>query len=171
MRYLYYFLSTIFVIGSFVVLNVHFSLTDNSEFSRTAHADWPDMDIHELVEEADLIAVVETGNLKKSEMEIESEFPIEAQFTELKVKKAIKGNTNKQVTLNQSLNYVEKNQKYLMFLQEGSNNLYYELTDSAILNTNNNKFVSNIKGLEGNYNTNEIEEKVEGIMRDQSNTN
>ncbi|MGM8216028.1 hypothetical protein ACLIA0_10690 [Bacillaceae bacterium W0354] len=126
--------------------------TNQSKFSNEAHADWPDLNIEEIYNEADIIAVVKTENINKKKItanknQEDEKDVLEAQFTNLKIINLLKGNpSDKTIILNQALDFVENNKKYLMFLTKGEDGYYYEVTGTSILEFTNNKFMSNITG-------------------------
>lgn len=166
MKTVYYVLSSFFIIGSMILLIFMFN-PPNKPFSNEAHADWPDLNFEELYKGADLIAVVQTDNLKRENMQVQlnnETDTFEAQFSELKVNKALKGETiSKTITLNQAIDYVDENTKYLMFLTKGEDGYYYELTDTSILEFEDKTFTSNITDFTGDHSLTQIEEKISSI--------
>ena len=91
--------------------------------------------------------------------------PLEIQLTDLKIKEIIKGEAPKTITLNQALDYVEKNTKYLMFLNKGIDGYYYELTSTSIVEEDHEIFNSMIKEFEGEYNKSEFKDKIQTYVK------
>ncbi|MFZ3591860.1 hypothetical protein ACOI1C_22275 [Bacillus sp. DJP31] len=149
-KYLLYALSCLFLLGSALSLTYIVNSKTNDGVSTEAHADWPDKNIEELVLESDLIAVVKVKKIEKKIAEgVAEEEVSNRQLSTLSIEKVIKGEKTKEIILNQALDYIDgnENRKYFMFLTEGTDGYYYELTNLAIVPEKEGVYKSKIKGL------------------------
>ncbi|MGY3716832.1 hypothetical protein ACWE42_15055 [Sutcliffiella cohnii] len=135
-------------------------------FSSEAHADWPDYKIDTIVQEADLIAVVQVKDTNVGDPEgIEG---LVRQYSTLKVDKIISGEANKSIVLNQAVDYVEKNKKYLAMLSKGTDGYYYEVTNTALIpydSINKELVKSQIRELKGDYTEEELINIIEKVLK------
>lgn len=167
MKSVYVLAISVFSTGILVVSVLFIAMFTNEpvhNYSQEAHADWPHLDIDELIEKADLIAYVSSETAKTKYVQLADDSSIEAQFTDLEIQKVLKGESSNQVVLNQALDYVEADKSYLVFLSKGDDGLYYELSGESIIPENNHKFMSHIDGLSGDFSLNEIDSKVKQVI-------
>lgn len=128
-------LTLFFTIGSIFSINIIYQYNNQSKVhpSPIAHADWPELDINELINDADVIAIVQSTKQEFKEEPIDDGHFLERQYSDLDIKKVLKGNPDTEIVLNQAIDYIKKNEKYLVFLRKGEDGYYYELTDDAIV--------------------------------------
>ncbi|MEK3974768.1 hypothetical protein [Psychrobacillus sp. FSL K6-1267] len=132
-------------------------------FSAETHADWPDYDINELTEKADLIIIGKVKDSKRSLNKISQDFSIERQFSDITIDKTIKGNIENEIVLNQVLDYVETGENYLLFLDKGEDGYYYPMTDTATIKESNGEYYTNIEKLDGTFKEKELIDRIELI--------
>lgn len=158
-----YALIFMFTIGSVFSINtiIKYDKKKEIQLSTVTHADWPEKDFDELVNEADVIAVVKVKDKTIKEDPIDEEHFLERHYSELDIKKILKGNADTEIILNQALDYVEKNEKYLVFLRKGEDGLYYQLTDVAIVPNENGKYISKIKDLTKDFEEEELVKEID----------
>lgn len=152
-----------FILSSFFLIGTLFSVgylvqakNFKQNISLEAHADWPTINFDEMMLGADLVAIVKIDDIKNEVQETENGEVFERQYSTLKVKKVIKGEEDKNIVLNQAINHVEKNGKYIMFLRKGTDGYYYELTDVAIAVENQGIFKTLIPDLKGEFSEEEL---------------
>jgi hypothetical protein len=156
-------LTFLFTIGSIFSVNtiIKYNKQEKVQLSTVAHADWPEKDFDELINEADVIAIVQVKKQKIKEDTIGEGHFLERHYSDLVVKKILKGNPDAEIVLNQAVDYIEKNEKYLVFLKEGDDGYYYELTDDAIVPYKEGKYISKIKDLTNDFKEEEIINKID----------
>lgn len=153
-----YILIVLFTIGSIFSINIILKYNQQTkiQFSTITHADWPEKNFAELTNEADVIAIVQVKTQKNKEEPIGEGHFLERKYSNLDVKKILKGNLDTEIVLNQAVDYIEKNGKYLMFLRKGEDGFYYELTDNAVVPYKNGKYISEIEDLNNIFQEEEI---------------
>lgn len=154
-----------FSIGSVFSLMyiLNFSSNNEMQISTELHADWPEYDIKSLTNRADIIVIGKVNNNKKSINKINDDLVLERQFSNIEVKKTLKGKSDKEIVINQSIDYIDKGEKYLFFLSRGEDGYYYPLSDQAIIVENNGKYNSKIDKFSGVFGEEEIVQEVEVI--------
>ena len=152
-----------FSIGSVFSLIYIYSYSSKNEMqiSIEPHADWPEYDINSLTNRADIIVIGKVKNNKKSLNKINDDLVLDRQFSNIEVKKTLKGNSEKQIVINQTIDYVDKGEKYLFFLSKGEDGYYYPLSDKAIIVEKKGEYHSEIDNLYGVFGEDEIVQKVE----------
>ncbi|QKS70145.1 hypothetical protein FLK61_25585 [Paenalkalicoccus suaedae] len=120
-------------------------------------ADWPQYSLEEMIEEAELIALVHVNSV---ETEVSGEDDLLRQVAELEISEAIEGEPQGgKINLNQSTNFVEENEDYLMFLQQ-RDGYYYEVTNNAILVKEGDNYISTVVGSDGEFTKEELTEMI-----------
>lgn len=163
-KYIQYSLISFFLLGTLFSMGYIMksdTIQSKVELSKNAHADWPEKSFDELVLDADIIGVVKVKGTEKKLVKGQGGEVFNRQFSKLDVQRVIKGEKIKDITLNQAIDYVSKNGKYLMFLTKGTEGYYYELTNLAIVPEKEGKFSSGIKGLKGLYSEENIISAIE----------
>lgn len=157
-RKIMYVLTFLFVIGSVFSFSliVKYDKQKDMRFSTVTHADWPEKDFDELVEESDVIAIAQMENQSIKKEYLDEEHFIERRYSDLNIKEVLKGELETEIILNQALDYVEEGKQYLVFLRKGEDGYYYELTDDAIVPYEKGEYISNIKELTRNFKEKEI---------------
>jgi len=161
-------LTLFFTIGSIFSINIIYQYNNQSKVhpSPIAHADWPELDINELINDADVIAIVQSTKQEFKEEPIDDGHFLERQYSDLDIKKVLKGNPDTEIVLNQAIDYIKKNEKYLVFLRKGEDGYYYELTDDAIVPYEEGKYISEIKDFTDEFKEEELINEINKQMVD-----
>lgn len=129
---------------SFIVSGCNSQGNENQTISSNSEvqSDWPAFSLKELTEKADLIAFVSVTETKKRE----KSSGITAQISTLKVNETISGNAPEKIALDQSTNYVEKGEDYLIFLEHSDNEYYYILSPSGVIQVQEGVYTQESEG-------------------------
>ncbi|AQQ53468.1 hypothetical protein [Planococcus lenghuensis] len=114
---------------SLVLSGCEAGIHENAEGSNepAAAADWPAMTLEEMKTEADLIAFATVEDTITKE----TSSGIYAQIATLEVTEAISGTAPGKVELNQSTDFVEEGETYLLFLLKHVTDSYYYIVNYA----------------------------------------
>lgn len=119
-------------------------------------ADWPSYNFEEMMGEATTVVVI--GSVTNVVKLIDDE-GFESQLATIKVNKGLTDDPPNEITLHQSLDYVEKGNNYILIVEKrGADGYYYELTDKAVIPVIENEVVSEIPGFSGKFTINEFVE-------------
>ncbi|MEC1179303.1 hypothetical protein P9B03_12470 [Metasolibacillus meyeri] len=168
-RKMMYILVVLFTIGSINII-LKYNQQTKTQFSTVTHADWPEKNFEELTNEADVIAIVQVKAQKNKEEPIGEGHFLERKYSNLDVKKILKGNLDTEIVLNQAVDYIGEKGQYLMFLRVGEDGFYYELTDNAIVPYKNGKYISEIEDLNNIFQEEEIINEINIQMDNLSNS-
>ncbi|MGP4042089.1 hypothetical protein ACTWP4_19605 [Gracilibacillus sp. D59] len=147
------------LVGSFIIVacnsesNNGNGNTDDSE----AQADWDVLSLKELKERVDVIAFFTVEDVEIQE----KSNGINAQISTLELTKTISGTVSGEVKLDQSTNYVEKGEDYLLFLeQNGTEGYYYVPSPSGVIQEKDGMYNSDKLGGDSKLNKEEMEKLI-----------